>query len=125
MKTALAVLACLVASAATAETLPALTGTLIAPGARVATFQFRTTAAQVSVGDSLGPWRIQRIDPGKVRLTGPEGTIDVGLHSGSTVEPPGDSGWLNPCGRLHPRIAGARGRDHIACRTALANQGEP
>lgn len=95
---------------------------MIAPGVRRATLALGATAQSLAVDETLGPWRVQRIEAGRVRLSGPGGTLDLGLAT-STAEAPAGTAWNNPCGRLHPRPRGTRAHDVAACRTALDQTG--
>jgi hypothetical protein len=66
-----------------------LTGVVIGPDLRIAIFAVSGTNPLVlSEGDTLKDWRLDRISPGKVLLSGPAGTIEL--------EPKPDANLVRP-----------------------------
>ena len=84
-----------------------LTGIVIGPDLRIAIFAVSGTNSLVlSEGETLRDWRVQRISPEKVSLSGPAGTIKLGLKPDANLVRPPPPIAVRP-GELGPGVAPA------------------
>jgi hypothetical protein len=90
-----------------------LTGVVIGPDLRIAIFAVSGADSLVlSEGETLKDWRLDRISPGKVLLSGPAGTIKLEAKpDANLVHPPTPvavrPGETDPSVRPGPELAGA------------------
>jgi len=93
-----------------------LTGIVIGPDLRIAIFAVSGTNSRVlSEGETLRDWRLDRISPGNVLLSGPAGTMKLGLQPDPNLVRPSPPVGIRP-GALEPsappaaEVAGAPGQ---------------
>jgi len=104
-----------------------LTGIVIGPDLRIAIFAVPgTNSLELSEGETLRGWRLQRISPEKVLLSGPAGNIKLGLKpDANLVRPPPPvavrPSELGPSVPPGAEVAGAPGQPTVMTPIPVGN----